>query len=176
MVDLKKRDRPRTGRMGIFMQRTIIGIIGAGSAVRETLSRAEETGRLIACCGFLLVCGGLGGVMEAAAKGAKGAGGTTVGILPQADRQNANPYIDIPIATGFGEGRNVIIVRTADLIIAVGGEYGTLSEIAFALKMGKPVIGLGTWEIPGVTKAATPMEAVEMARVLLSEMIDPANT
>ena len=150
------------------MGRKIIGVIGAGATDGETLLKAEETGRLIARNGFLLVCGGLGGVMEAAAKGAKGAGGTTLGILPQADRQSANPYIDIPVVTGFGEGRNVIIVRTADLLIAVGGEYGTLSEIAFALKMGKPVIGIATWEIPGVRKAATPAEAVAMAQELLA--------
>jgi uncharacterized protein (TIGR00725 family) len=150
------------------MEQKIIGVIGAGTADEETLRTAEETGRIIARNGFLLVCGGLGGVMEAAARGAKAAGGTTVGILPQADRQGANPYIDIPVATGFGDGRNVIIVRTADLLIAVGGEYGTLSEIAYALKMGKPVIGLTTWDIPGVTLAATPLEAVEMAKGLLA--------
>ena len=150
------------------MGRKIIGVIGAGATDGETRLKAEETGRLIARNGFLLVCGGLGGVMEAAAKGAKGAGGTTLGILPQADRQGANPYIDISVVTGFGEGRNVIIVRTADLLIAVGGEYGTLSEIAFALKMGKPVIGIATWEIPGVRKAATPAEAVAMAQELLA--------
>jgi len=149
------------------MERKIIGVIGAGSAGDEIARTAEETGRLIADSGFLLVCGGLGGVMEAAARGAKGAGGTTVGILPQADRRSANPSIDIPVATGFGEGRNVVIVRTADLLIAVGGEYGTLSEIAFALKAGKPVIGIATWDIPGVTKAATPLEAVKMAKELL---------
>ncbi len=150
------------------MERKIIGVIGAGSANVETLRTAEETGRLIAETGCLLVCGGLGGVMEAAARGARSAGGTTVGILPQADRQGANPHIDIPVATGFGEGRNVIIARTADLLIAVGGEYGTLSEIAFALKMKKPVIGIGTWDIPGIVKAGTPAEAVEMAREILA--------
>lgn len=150
------------------MEQKIIGVIGAGVADGETLLRAEETGRLIARSGFLLVCGGLGGVMEAAARGAKSAGGTTIGILPQPDRFSANPYIDIPVATGFGDGRNVIIVRTADLLIAVGGAYGTLSEIAFALKMEKPVIGLTSWEIPGMTKAATPLEAVEMARKMLA--------
>jgi uncharacterized protein (TIGR00725 family) len=150
------------------MGRTIVGVIGAGKAEEGTLRAAEETGRLIALHGFLLVCGGLGGVMEAAAKGARSAGGTTVGILPQADRSAANPYIDIPLATGFGEGRNVFIVRTADILIAVGGEYGTLSEIAFALKSGKPVIGIASWDIPGVTKAATPLEAVTIAIEMLS--------
>jgi uncharacterized protein (TIGR00725 family) len=150
------------------MGRTIVGVIGAGSADEKTLRTAEETGRLIAGHGWLLVCGGLGGVMEAASRGAKAAGGTTVGILPQADRSAANPFIDIPLATGFGEGRNVFIVRSADLLIAVGGEYGTLSEIAFALKSGKPVIGIASWDIPGVTKAATPLEAVMVAAEMLA--------
>jgi uncharacterized protein (TIGR00725 family) len=128
---------------------------------------AEEVGKLIAMYGHTLICGGLGGVMEAAAKGARGAGGTTVGILPQAERHAANPHIDIPIATGFGEGRNLVIIRTADILIAVAGEYGTLSEIAFALKMGKQVIGLGTWEIPGIIRASSPLEALELALELL---------
>jgi uncharacterized protein (TIGR00725 family) len=141
-------------------KRDIIAVIGASQAGPETLRTAEQVGRLIAGRGALLVCGGLGGVMEAAARGAKSEGGTTIGILPQQDRAAANPYIDVPIATGFGEGRNVIIIRTADAVIAVGGEYGTLSEIAYALRMGKRVAGLGTWEIAGVHKAADEEEAV----------------
>jgi uncharacterized protein (TIGR00725 family) len=152
------------------MERQIIGVIGASVADEELLRDAEETGRLIAGHGFILVCGGLGGVMEAAAKGAKEGGGTTVGILPQEDRHAANPYIDIPVATGFGVGRNIIIVRTADILIAIGGEYGTLSEIAYALKMRKAVIGLGSWDIPGVTRASSPLDAVETARNLLTGM------
>ncbi len=141
----------------------IIGVIGAGVADGTTLKIAENVGRLIAKRGAVLVCGGLGGVMEAAARGAKAEGGTTIGILPQKNRDDANPSIDIPIATGFGEGRNVIIVRTADVLIAVGGEYGTLSEIAFALKMGKTVVGLNTWEIKGVIKAKNEEDAVDKA-------------
>jgi hypothetical protein len=152
------------------MGRNFIGVIGGGTAGEETLRLAEETGRLIAERGFLLICGGLGGVMEAAAKGAKEAGGTTVGILPGPDRKGANPYIDIPIATGFGEARNLIIIRSADILIAVGGEYGTLSEIAFALKMGKPVIGLHTWDIPDVIKAGTPAEAMGIAGETLASL------
>jgi uncharacterized protein (TIGR00725 family) len=150
------------------MKRKIIGVIGAGTAGGDILGMAEETGRLIAEEGCLLICGGMGGVMEASARGAKQAGGTTIGILPQPDRHTANPYIDIPIATSFGEARNLIIVRTADILIAVGGEYGTLSEIAFALKAEKPVIGLHTWDIPGVIKAESPMEALEIALERLS--------
>lgn len=143
--------------------KTALAVIGAGSTDAHTRELAEEVGRLIAEHGAMLVCGGLGGVMEAAAKGAKSAGGTTVGILPQPYRHDANPYIDVPVATGFGEGRNVFIVRTADALIAIGGEYGTLSEIAIALKTGKAVIGLNTWDIKGIQKAATPEEAVAMA-------------
>jgi len=144
-------------------QGTIIGVIGAGSADDKTLKSAEVIGRLLGKRNALLVCGGLGGVMEAAARGAKAEGGTTIGILPQDSTDLANPYIDIPIATGFGEGRNVIIVRTADALIAVGGEYGTLSEIAFALKMGKTVIGLRTWNIKGVIQADSEEDAVSRA-------------
>ncbi len=144
-------------------KRKIIGVIGAASADEMTLKAAETVGRLIAKRGALLVCGGLGGVMESAAKGAKTEGGTTIGILPHPGKELSNPYIDIPVATGFGEGRNVVIVRTADALLALGGEYGTLSEIAFALKMGKTVIGLNTWDIKGVIKAASEEEAVERA-------------
>ncbi|HEX9023397.1 MAG TPA: TIGR00725 family protein [Geobacteraceae bacterium] len=146
------------------MDRKIIGVVGGTVASPEVLRCAEETGRLIAEHGFLLICGGMAGVMEAAAKGAREAGGTAIGILPHADRHEANPFIDIPIASGLGEGRNLVIVRAADLIIAVDGEYGTLSEIAFALKLHKIVIGLGTWDIPGIIKAATPAEALAIAR------------
>ncbi len=145
------------------MIRTAIGVIGAGRADDETLRVAEEVGSLVARSGALLVCGGLGGVMEAAARGAKSAGGATVGILPGSSRSDANEWIDIAVATGFGEARNMAIVRTADVLIAVGGEYGTLSEIAFALKTGKRVIGLGTWDIPGVVRAASPSEAMGKA-------------
>ncbi len=148
-------------------KRKIIGVIGAGSADEKTLTMAETVGRLSASRGAMLVCGGLGGVMEAAARGARAAGGTTIGILPQNETSGANPFIDIPIATGFGEGRNIVIVRTADALIAIGGEYGTLSEIAFALKMGKAVIGLNTWDIKGVITAKGAEEAVEQVFALL---------
>jgi uncharacterized protein (TIGR00725 family) len=154
---------------GRVLGRKIIGVIGGTIAAPDVLQRAEETGRLIAGHGFALICGGMGGVMEAAAKGAKDAGGTTIGILPHADRHEANPYIDIPIATGLGEGRNLVIVRTADLLIAIDGEFGTLTEIAFALKIKKPVIGLRTWEIPGVIKVATPGEALARALDFMGE-------
>ncbi len=151
------------------MKGKIIAVIGAGRADAALSAVAEETGRLIALKGARLICGGLGGVMEAASKGAKSAGGLTIGILPYDTTEKANRYIDVPVATGFGEGRNIIIVKTSDLIIAVGGEYGTLSEISFALRLGKPVIGINTWDIKGVIKADTPDSALNKA----SELLDP---
>jgi uncharacterized protein (TIGR00725 family) len=107
-------------------------------------------GRELAARGAVLVCGGLGGVMEAACRGAKDAGGRTVGILPGTDRAAANPFVDAAIPTGLGEARNALVVRAADALIAVGGGYGTLSEIALALKAGKRVVGLDSWDINGV--------------------------
>jgi len=151
------------------MSKIIIAVIGAGSADEPLLRIAEEVGQLIAKRDAILICGGLGGVMEAASKGARSEEGTTVGILPQNYKNEANPYIDIPVATGFGEGRNVIIARTADAIIAIGGEYGTLSEIAFGLRMGKPVIGIKTWDIKGIIKAENAEDAVNKAFELISK-------
>jgi uncharacterized protein (TIGR00725 family) len=118
-------------------------------------------GRELGSRGALLVTGGLGGVMEAACRGARDAGGTTIGILPGTDRSAANPYVDVAIASGLGEARNALVVRAADALIAIGGAYGTLSEIAFALKAGKRVVGLGTWDIDGVEVADSPEAAVE---------------
>ncbi|GAB4543070.1 MAG: TIGR00725 family protein [Thermodesulfovibrionia bacterium] len=142
------------------MGKQIIGVIGGRRVKRELLITAEAVGRMIAERGLILICGGLTGVMEAVSKGAKEAGGITIGILPQDTKDEANPYIDIPIATGFGIGRNVIIVRTADVVIAIGGEYGTLSEIAFALQLGKPVIGIDTWDIKGLIRAVDANDAI----------------
>jgi len=142
---------------------TYIGVIGAGECDAALGRLAETIGRGIAEAGALLVCGGMGGVMEAACRGAKAAGGTTIGILPGPDRSGANQYVDTTIATGIGEARNLAIIRTSDVLIAVGGSYGTLSEIGFALKMGKRVIGLKTWEIKGIVSAATAEEAVQLA-------------
>jgi uncharacterized protein (TIGR00725 family) len=111
--------------------------------------------------GVVLVCGGLGGVMEAACRGAKEAGGLTVGILPGLDRSDANPFVDVVIATGLGEARNALVVNAADAVIAVGGGYGTLTEIGLALRAGKRVVGLETWEVEGVEVAGSPEAAVE---------------
>ncbi|MBF0542233.1 MAG: TIGR00725 family protein, partial [Nitrospirae bacterium] len=123
-------------------------------------AEAFEVGRLIAVNNAMLVCGGLSGVMYESARGAKSAGGTTIGILPYDDKKSANEFIDIPIATGLGVARNIIIAKTADALIAVNGEYGTLSEIAFGLQLNKPVVGINTWDIKGVIHAKDAEEAV----------------
>lgn len=120
----------------------IIAVIGGGTCTKEAAAIAEQTGRLLAEQGAIVLCGGLGGVMEAVAKGAKANGGTTVGILPGADPAAANAYIDIPLATGLGEMRNFMIVRAAQALIAIGGGAGTLSELALAQRLGRPVVGL----------------------------------
>ncbi len=138
----------------------IIAVIGGRRTEKALLKEAEEVGRLIARRGATLVCGGLSGVMEAASKGAKSEGRLTVGILPQNDSKDANKYIDIPLATGLGISRNIIIARAADALVAVGGAYGTLSEIAFALQIGKPVIGIKTWDIKGVISVENAVDAV----------------
>lgn len=143
---------------------TIIGVIGISEASREEYKTAEEVGREIAKRNGILVCGGLGGVMEAACRGAKSEGGLTIGIIPGSSRKEANPYVDIPIVTGISEARNIIVVRSSNAIIAIGGSFGTLSEIAFALKLEIPVIGINTWEVStDIKKATTPKEAVDLA-------------
>jgi uncharacterized protein (TIGR00725 family) len=138
-------------------------VIGPGDAGPNAQAVAQELGRRLARAGAIVVCGGLGGVMEAACRGAKEEGGTTVGILPGADRGAANAYVDVAIPTGLGESRNALVARAADALIAVAGGYGTLSEIALALKAGKPVVGLGSWEIQGVQPVEGPEEAVAAA-------------
>ena len=144
-----------------------VAVVGSASCDAAVAALAREVGREIARRDVVLVCGGRGGVMEAACRGAKEQGGTTVGILPGGDRSQANPYVDVAIPTGLGEARNVIIVRSADAVVAVSGGYGTLSEIALALKMARPVVGLGTWELPrGIVQAGSPVEAVEQALAL----------
>lgn len=124
-----------------------IGVIGGNNPSEEILKLAEEVGRIIARKNAILVCGGLGGVMEAACRGAKEAGGVTIGILPTGEKISANPYVDIPIVTGLGEARNIIVVLNSDAIIAIDGLYGTLTEIAYALLYSKPLFGLKTWKL-----------------------------
>jgi uncharacterized protein (TIGR00725 family) len=135
-----------------------IAVIGKEECTGEEYEAAEMAGHLIAVNHAVLCCGGRGGVMEAACRGAKEEGGITVGILP--DRGKGNPYLDVAVRTGMGYGRNIILVESADAVVAIGGGYGTLSEIAIALKAGKNVFGYGTWEIEGVVKCMTPGEAV----------------
>jgi uncharacterized protein (TIGR00725 family) len=137
-----------------------VAVIGPGD---EPTVAAAAVGRLLAERGAVLVCGGRGGAMEAACRGAKEVGGLTVGILPGPDRSEANPFVDVVLPTGLGEARNALVVAAADVVIAIGGGYGTLSEIALALKVGKRVIGLGTWEIEGVVAAESPEAAVAAA-------------
>jgi uncharacterized protein (TIGR00725 family) len=138
-----------------------IAVIGHAQATPGEREMAYAVGRLIAGNGAVLVCGGLGGVMEAACRGAKEVGGTTVGILP--GTEGGNPYLDITIRTGLGHARNVLVVLSADAVIAIGGSHGTLSEIAIALKSKRTVCGINTWDIEGVIPCRTPEEAVSTA-------------
>jgi uncharacterized protein (TIGR00725 family) len=128
---------------------------------------AEDVGAGLAEFGAVVVTGGLGGVMEAACRGARSRRGRTVGILPGEDRGAANGWVEIAIATGLGELRNGLVVRAADALVAVGGGHGTLSEVALALKIGRPVVGLGTWEVHGVDHVSTPADAIDRISALL---------
>jgi uncharacterized protein (TIGR00725 family) len=148
-----------------------IGVIGGSECAARVAQLAEQVGAGIARRGGVLVCGGLTGVMEAACRGAKKAGGTTIGILPGREREEANEHVDIAIATGLGEARNLAIIRTADRLIAIDGSHGTLSEIGFALRMGKRVVGLETWDIAGVIRA----ESLEQALELVFEGLRPTS-
>jgi uncharacterized protein (TIGR00725 family) len=147
-----------------------VAVVGPNDATPTELDQAEAIGEGLARAGAVLVCGGLGGVMHAAARGAQKAGGVSIGILPGDDRDPGSPHLTVAISTGMGETRNAIIVRTSDVIVAVSGEFGTLSEVAFALKLSKPVVGLGTWElfkrgrpVDAITRVETSEEAVTEA-------------
>lgn len=141
-----------------------IGVIGAGNCDENVAMLAQKVGQEIAKRGAVLICGGLGGVMEAAARGAKHEGGMTIGILPGSSREDANSYIDIVILSAMGHARNAIIAQSCDALIAIDGEYGTLSEIALSLKMGKTVVVLESkWKIEGTIVAKDAKEAVDMA-------------
>jgi len=150
-------------------------VVGPGSASAVELERAEEAGAEIAAAGCGLVCGGLGGVMEAACRGARSRGGLTLGLLPGLDREAANGWVVVAVPTGLGEARNALVVRAADALVAIGGGWGTLSEIALALKTGVPVVGVGTWELArdgepvrGIVIAGDAREAVDEALRLTS--------
>jgi len=143
-------------------RRKVIGLIGASSCPQKVAEIAEKVGEEIARRGAVLICGGLGGVMEAGCRGAKKEGGTTVGVIPYREVDRANDYVDVVIATGMGEARNAIIINSSDGLIAISGKYGTLSEIAFALKSGKPIVGISTWDIDErIQKVDNPVKAVD---------------
>jgi hypothetical protein len=153
-----------------------IAVIGGSQASRKEIKLAEEIGCELAKKGAILVCGGLGGIMEAACRGASSEGGITIGILPGENRREANSYVQIPIVTGMGYARNVAVVKSAQAVIAIGGSYGTLSEIGHALQSGIPVIGLNTWSLSkngklnsSIIPAKNPAEAVEKALELIED-------
>ncbi len=140
-----------------------VAVIGGGEAAPEAAALAYEVGRELARRNAVVLCGGLGGVMEAAARGVQDEGGVCIGILPDPDRGRANPYLTYALPTNLGHARNLIIVHAADALIAVDGSYGTISEAAIALKLGKPVAGLGVdWELKGLQRAQTPADAVDL--------------
>jgi uncharacterized protein (TIGR00725 family) len=151
-------------------RKPVIAVVGAGKCSKKLRDMAAEVGRIIAENGGVIVCGGLGGIMEGAARGAKEAGGTTIGIIPSDQKQDANEYIDYVIPSGLGEVRNILVVRTADVIVAFPGKYGTLSEMAFALQAGKPLISVNAWKLgDDIKQADSPKEAAEMALKLAME-------
>ena len=157
-------------------KKKIVAVIGGRQPSPEEAKLAEQVGRELARRGAILVCGGLGGVMEAACKGASSEGGMTIGVLPGDSRQAANPYVQIPIVTGMGNARNVAVVKSAQAVIAIGGSYGTLSEIGHALQSGIPVIGLNTWSLSrngrqddAIIPAQSPTEAVNKALDLAAD-------
>ncbi len=157
------------------MNRPVCAVAGGSSCSREEYAAAREAGRLLARAGFVVVTGGLGGVMEASSRGAREGGGLVLGLLPGTDAADANPFVEVAIPTGLGDARNAVVAAAGSVVIAVGGSLGTLSEVALALKRGTPVIGLGTWSLDpsrlppggGVREASSPAEAVRMAVEIL---------
>jgi len=148
----------------------ILGVIGTADASEREIKTAMDVGRLAAEKGWILVCGGLTGVMEAASRGANGAGGTVVGILPGNSADSANNYVTIPVVTNMGHARNIIIAHTAEILIAIGGAEGTLSEIAIARKLGKPVFSIGSWEVAETVPVQGAKEAVEGCQQYLDKL------
>lgn len=157
-------------------KKRFIAVIGGSDCTPEEARLAEEVGRELARKDAILVCGGLGGVMEAACRGASAGGGLTIGILPGGSRQTANPYVQIPVVTNLGEARNVIVVKSAEAVIAIGGGYGTLSEIGHALRNGIPAVGLNTWSLSrndrpdnSIVLAKNPVDAVNKALNMVND-------
>ncbi len=153
-------------------QKITISVIGGSSISAKTEDLAESIGKLIAELDCILVCGGLGGAMEAAAKGAKKAGGLTIGILPGKEKEDANPYIDIALPTTIGYARNTIVAASADIVIALPGSYGTNSEICYALVYGRPVIDLGNWNIEGMINVKNIEEAQLRLKKIIKKLMD----
>ena len=152
----------------------IVSVIGSATCTEKERTHAEAIGAGLAKHGIAIVCGGRGGVMEAVCRGAQLRGGLALGLLPSLDREEANPYVSLALPTGLGQARNVLVVAAGEAVIAIGGGYGTLSEIGFALKLGKPLIGLGTWEASrsdgsaaGIIEVGTPEEAVSACLKIL---------
>ena len=145
------------------MPRRYVAVCGASEATPEQLATAKEVGRLLAAGGAIVINGGLGGVSSAASEGASAAGGIVVGLLPDAHRAGANPFLTIALPTGLGQSRNALIVTAAQAVIAIGGGWGTLSEIALAKRLGRPVVTLDSWPVTGLESVATPEEAVRKA-------------
>jgi len=161
----------------MIMRRTFhIGVIGAGACSQELYAEARELGQHIGRNKWVLFCGGLGGVMQGAAEGCSREAGMTVGLLPGNEKDSANPFIKLPIPTGLGEGRNLLVVRASDVVVAISGGYGTLSEIGLALRIGKPVVGLKTWSgIDGIEYVKTPEHAIDAVKrhlMSLKESLD----
>ncbi len=154
----------------------VVSVIGASDCAQDQAVMAEEVGRLLGESGVVLVCGGRGGVMEAVCRGAHNAGGLTVGLLPGRSHEEGNPYLSLAIPTGLGHARNALVVQAGQVVIAIGGEYGTLSEIGLALKSGKKVVGLYSWQAQSsegheaeIMKAKSPQDAVSLALSFLQE-------
>lgn len=151
------------------MRKKVVSVSGGRSCTKEVEQIAQELGKKLAKVVDILICGGLGGIMKAVCQGFKAGIGLTIGIIPSYEKNDANPFVDIVIPTGLGLARNVLVVKSADVVIALPGEAGTLSEIAYALQFGIPVISLKSWDIPGVIKVNTVDEAIDKVKEILKE-------
>ena len=150
------------------MRRKVVGVIGGHSCSKEVEQLAQNLGKNLAKVVDIIVCGGVSGTMEAVSKGFKASGGLTIGIIPSYDKKDANEYVDIVIPSGLGLARNVLVVKSADVVVALPGEAGTLSEIAYALQFSIPVVSLKSWDIPGVVKVETVEQAIAEVKLVLS--------
>jgi len=151
------------------MRKRIVSVIGGRRCTPEVEQTAHKLGKKLAKVADILVSGGLSGTMEAVCSGFKAGGGVTIGILPGYDKKDANEFIDIVIPTGLGLARNVLVVKSADIVVALPGEAGTLSEIAYCLQFGIPVVSLNSWQIPGVIKVKTVDEAVKKVKITFAK-------